>query len=49
MVLGIGMTYVTVRTDDGILRVPNSAMLASGIGQLRPAPAPAAPPTVEPA
>jgi small-conductance mechanosensitive channel len=39
-VLGIGLTYVTVRTDDGILRVPNSAMLASGIGQLRAAPPP---------
>jgi small-conductance mechanosensitive channel len=32
-VLGIGLTYVTVRTEDGILKVPNSAMLASGIGQ----------------
>ncbi|MGC2174310.1 MAG: mechanosensitive ion channel family protein [Acidimicrobiales bacterium] len=35
-VLGIGLTYVTVDTDDGILRVPNSLMLAAGIGQLRP-------------
>ncbi len=33
-VLEIGLTYVTVRTDDGILRIPNSAMLAAGIGQL---------------
>jgi small-conductance mechanosensitive channel len=33
-VLGIGLTYVTVRTDDGLLKVPNSIMLASGIGQL---------------
>lgn len=31
-VAGIGLTYVTLRTDDGVLRVPNSAMLASGIG-----------------
>ncbi len=31
---GIGLTYVTVRTEDGILMIPNSAMLASGIGQL---------------
>jgi len=31
---GIGLTYVTVRTDDGLLMIPNSAMLASGIGQL---------------
>lgn len=32
-VLGIGLTYVTVRTDDGILKIPNSIVLASGIGQ----------------
>ncbi len=32
-VLGAGLTYVTVRTDDGILKVPNSVMLASGIGR----------------
>lgn len=31
---GIGLTYVTVRTEDGVLMIPNSAMLASGIGQL---------------
>jgi small-conductance mechanosensitive channel len=49
-VLGIGLTYVTVDTDDGILRVPNSLMLAAGIGQLRPgatpipSPKPAPPP-----
>jgi small-conductance mechanosensitive channel len=34
-VLGIGLTYVTVQTDDGILKIPNSAMLASGIGRPR--------------
>jgi small-conductance mechanosensitive channel len=33
-VLEVGLTYVTVRTDDGILKLPNSAMLAAGIGQL---------------
>lgn len=33
-VLGIGLTYVTVRTEDGVLKVPNSIVLASGIGQL---------------
>jgi small-conductance mechanosensitive channel len=32
-VLGIGLTYVTVRSDDGVLKIPNSAMLASGIGR----------------
>jgi len=35
-VLGIGLTYVTVRTEDGILKVPNSVLLASGIGQADP-------------
>lgn len=33
-VIGIGLTYVTVRTDDGVLKIPNSIMLASGIGHL---------------
>jgi small-conductance mechanosensitive channel len=53
-VLGIGLTYVTVETDDGILRVPNSLMLAAGIGQLRPgatpipSPKPAPPPNAVP-
>jgi small-conductance mechanosensitive channel len=53
-VLGIGLTYVTVDTDDGILRVPNSLMLAAGIGQLRPgatpmpSPKPAPPPNAVP-
>jgi small-conductance mechanosensitive channel len=32
-VRGIGLTYVTLRTLDGTLKVPNSAMLASGIGR----------------
>ncbi len=32
-VRGIGLTYVTVRTESGILKVPNSVMLASGIGR----------------
>lgn len=31
-VTGLGMTYVTVQTDDGPLSVPNSVLLASGIG-----------------
>jgi small-conductance mechanosensitive channel len=35
-VLGIGLTYVTVMTDDGLLRVPNSILLGSGIGHLKP-------------
>lgn len=36
-VLGIGLTYVTVSTDDGVLKIPNSAMLAAGIGRPRAA------------
>ncbi|MGA7835118.1 MAG: mechanosensitive ion channel family protein [Acidimicrobiales bacterium] len=49
-VLGIGLTYVTVMTDDGLLRVPNSLLLASGIGQLRPGatPIPSPKPTPPP-
>jgi small-conductance mechanosensitive channel len=35
-VLGVGLTYVTVRTDDGVLRIPNSVMLASAIGRPKP-------------
>ena len=34
-VLGSGLTYVTVITDDGVIKIPNSIMLASGIGHLR--------------
>jgi hypothetical protein len=33
-VLEISLTYVTVHTDDGQLKIPNSGMLAAGIGQL---------------
>ena len=33
-VLGIGLTYVTLQTEDGLLKVPNSVLLASGIGKL---------------
>ena len=32
-VLGAGLTYVTVRTEDGVLKIPNSVMLSSGIGR----------------
>jgi small-conductance mechanosensitive channel len=52
-VLGIGLTYVTVMTDDGVLRIPNSIMLGAGIGHLKqgatpvPSPAPWAPPAAE--
>jgi small-conductance mechanosensitive channel len=30
----MSLTYVTLRADDGVLKVPNSAMLAAGIGRL---------------
>jgi len=33
-VLEVSLTYVTVQTEDGELKIPNSAMLAAGIGQL---------------
>jgi small-conductance mechanosensitive channel len=33
-VLEVSLTYVTVRTDDGDLKIPNSAMLAAGVGKL---------------
>jgi small-conductance mechanosensitive channel len=36
-VLEIGLTYVTVRVDDGEMKIPNSAMLGAGVGRLPPA------------
>lgn len=36
-VLEIGLTYVTVDVDDGQMKIPNSAMLAAGVGRLPPA------------
>jgi small-conductance mechanosensitive channel len=33
-VLEIGLVYVTVRTDDGVFKLPNSSLLAAGVGQL---------------
>jgi len=41
-VLEVGLTYVTVRTDEGQLKLPNSAVLAAGIGQLPRTPDPQA-------
>jgi len=35
-VMGIGLTYVTVRTDEGMLKIPNSVMLGSAIGRPHP-------------
>jgi small-conductance mechanosensitive channel len=42
----MALTYVTLNTDDGVLKVPNAAMLAAGIYQL-PLPA-SEPPASEP-
>ena len=50
-VLGIGVTYVTVRTEDGTLKIPNSVVLASGIGRPKPSgkpQSPVVPPTSPP-
>ncbi|MGA2302998.1 MAG: mechanosensitive ion channel family protein [Acidimicrobiales bacterium] len=33
-VMGVSLTYVTVRTDDGILKIPNSVMLATAAGPI---------------
>jgi len=33
-VLEMSLTYVTVRADDGVLKIPNTAMLAAGVGKL---------------
>lgn len=38
VVLGLSLTYVTLSTDDGVLRVPNSVMLATAVGPIRPRP-----------
>ena len=46
-VRGIGMTYVTVRTASGVLKVPNSVMLASGIGRHNPTPPTPPPPPAQ--
>jgi len=43
----MSLTYVTLRTDDGMLKIPNSAMLAAGVLHLTPTSAPL-PPLVPP-
>jgi small-conductance mechanosensitive channel len=35
-ILELGLTYLTVMTDGGVLKIPNSAVLASGIGVPHP-------------
>jgi small-conductance mechanosensitive channel len=44
----MSLTYVTLRTDDGILKIPNSAMLAAGVGHPSPNATPLPPPTLSP-
>lgn len=43
----IGLTYVRLDTGDGVLHLPNSQVLAAGVGQVRPA-APEPPPSPGP-
>ena len=47
----MSLTYVTLRTDDGVLKIPNSAMLAAGVGHpspnaIPPSPGSAGPPSL---
>lgn len=42
-VVDLSLAYVTLRTDDGILRVPNASMLAAGVLQLTPDSSPLVP------
>jgi small-conductance mechanosensitive channel len=37
VILELGLTYVTVMTEEGVLMLPNSVVLAAGIGILPPA------------
>jgi small-conductance mechanosensitive channel len=39
-VTSVGLLYTTLATDDGVLNVPNSGLLAAAVGPLPPAPAP---------
>jgi small-conductance mechanosensitive channel len=36
VVLGVSLTYVTVRANDGIFKIPNSVMLATAVGPITP-------------
>jgi small-conductance mechanosensitive channel len=42
-VTGMGLSYVSLLTDDGPLNIPNSAMLAAGVGVLPPPTTPTVP------
>ncbi|WP_045877287.1 mechanosensitive ion channel family protein [Pseudofrankia sp. DC12] len=50
-VTGMGLSYVSLLTEDGPLSIPNSAMLAAGVGAVPPpaVPAPAVPAQPAPA
>lgn len=39
VVLGMSLTYVTLSTDDGLLKIPNSGLLAAAVGPYRAKPA----------
>jgi small-conductance mechanosensitive channel len=45
----LSLTYVTLRTDDGVLKIPNAGMLAAGVLHLTPDSAPLPPPATAPA
>jgi hypothetical protein len=47
MVIEMGLVYVVLETDDGVIRLPNSAVLAAGVGP-RPVRDPAPAPHVAP-
>ncbi|MEV6607968.1 mechanosensitive ion channel domain-containing protein [Kutzneria sp. NPDC051319] len=47
MVVEMGLVYVVLNTDDGVVRLPNSAVLAAGVGP-RPATDPEPTPQIAP-
>jgi hypothetical protein len=42
-IVDLSLTYVTLRTDDGILKIPNAGMLAAGVLHLTPTSSPLPP------
>jgi small-conductance mechanosensitive channel len=48
-IVDLSLTYVTLRTDDGILKIPNAGMLAAGVLHLTPTSSPLPPPAPAPA
>lgn len=48
VVLGMSLTYVTISTDEGLLKIPNSALLAAAVGPFRQKPSTSGGPTTGP-